>query len=44
MKPAIIGIWTSYLCYCKVAFMERTTGGVQMHLVKPNARTDVVGF
>ena len=39
-----IRMWTFYLCYCEGAFIERATGDVQMHLIKPNARTDVIGF
>jgi cyclopropane-fatty-acyl-phospholipid synthase len=37
-------MWTFYLCYCEGAFRERTIGNVQMHIAKPNARPDVVGF
>ncbi len=39
-----IRMWTFYLCYCEGAFRERTIGNVQMHLTKPEARPDVVGF
>lgn len=39
-----IRLWTFYLCYCEGAFIERATGNVQMHMIKPKARTDVVIF
>jgi cyclopropane-fatty-acyl-phospholipid synthase len=39
-----IRMWLFYLCYCEGAFRERTTGVVQMHVAKPGARPDVVGF
>ncbi len=39
-----VRMWQYYLCYCEGAFLERAIGNVQMHLVKPNARPDVVGF
>jgi len=39
-----IRMWTFYLCYCEGAFRERTIGNVQMHIAKPDARPDVVGF
>ncbi|MEO1201508.1 MAG: cyclopropane-fatty-acyl-phospholipid synthase family protein, partial [Pseudomonadota bacterium] len=39
-----IRMWTFYLCYCEGAFIERTIGNVQMHVMKPNARPDVIGF
>ncbi|MDJ0940866.1 MAG: cyclopropane-fatty-acyl-phospholipid synthase family protein [Woeseiaceae bacterium] len=39
-----IRMWTYYLCYCEGAFIERTIGNVQMHIAKPDARPDVVGF
>ncbi len=39
-----VRMWNYYLCYCEGAFIERATGNVQMHLVKPGARADVVGF
>jgi cyclopropane-fatty-acyl-phospholipid synthase len=39
-----IRMWTYYLCYCEGAFDERAIGNVQLHIAKPNARVDVVGF
>ena len=39
-----IRMWKFYLSYCEGAFRERTIGNVQMHIVKPGARPDVVGF
>jgi cyclopropane-fatty-acyl-phospholipid synthase len=39
-----IRMWTFYLCYCEGAFMERAIGVVQMHMIKPDARTDVIDF
>jgi cyclopropane-fatty-acyl-phospholipid synthase len=37
-----IRTWRYYLCYCEGAFLERAIGNVQMHLVKPDARPDVM--
>lgn len=39
-----IRMWRYYFCYCEGAFLERVIGDVQMHLVKPGASADVVGF
>ncbi|MDX1516400.1 MAG: cyclopropane-fatty-acyl-phospholipid synthase family protein [Woeseiaceae bacterium] len=39
-----VRMWNFYLCYCEGAFIEHVIGDVQMHLIKPRARTDVVGF
>ena len=39
-----IRLWLFYLCYCEGAFRERTTGVLQMHIAKPEARPDVVSF
>ena len=39
-----IRMWTFYLCYCEGAFLERAIGDVQMHMIKPDARTDVIDF
>lgn len=39
-----IRLWRYYLCYCEGAFLERVIGDVQMHLVRPRARADVIGF
>ncbi len=39
-----IRMWLYYLCYCEGAFIERAIGNVQMHLVKPLARPDVVSL
>ncbi len=39
-----VRMWQYYLCYCEGAFLERVIGNVQMHLVKPRARPDVVVF
>ena len=33
-----IRMWHYYLCYCEGAFIERATGVVQMHLIRPHAR------
>ena len=38
-----IRLWRYYLSYCEGAFLERTIGDVQMHLVRPLARVDVAG-
>ena len=39
-----IRMWRFYLAYCEGAFLERTIGDVQMHSVKPMARTDAIGL
>lgn len=41
---SFIRMWTYYLCYCEAAFLERAIGDLQLHLVKPGARADVVNF
>ncbi len=33
-----IRMWHYYLCYCEGAFIERATGVVQMHVIRPHAR------
>ncbi|MEM1175725.1 MAG: cyclopropane-fatty-acyl-phospholipid synthase family protein [Pseudomonadota bacterium] len=33
-----IRMWHYYLCYCEGAFIERSTGVIQMHVVRPHAR------
>lgn len=33
-----IRMWHYYLCYCEGAFVERATGVVQMHVIRPDAR------
>lgn len=43
-SEAFIRMWTFYLCYCEGAFIERAIGTVQMHTIKPGARTDVVNY
>jgi cyclopropane-fatty-acyl-phospholipid synthase len=35
-----IRMWEFYLCYCESAFIERATGVVQLHVVRPDARPD----
>jgi len=39
-----IRMWMFYLCYCEGAFLERAIGVVQMHVIKPDARIDVIDF
>ena len=39
-----VRMWQYYLSYCEGAFLERAIGNVQMHVVKPLARPDVVSF
>jgi len=33
-----IRLWEFYLCYCESAFIERATGVVQLHVMRPDAR------
>ena len=33
-----IRMWHYYLCYCEGAFIERATGVVQLHAIRPEAR------
>ncbi|MEM9690193.1 MAG: class I SAM-dependent methyltransferase, partial [Pseudomonadota bacterium] len=33
-----IRMWHYYLCYCEGAFIERATGVIQMHVIRPHAR------
>ncbi|MGE0383710.1 MAG: class I SAM-dependent methyltransferase [Gammaproteobacteria bacterium] len=35
---ALLRAWEFYLCYCEAGFLERSTGDVQMLLVKPGNR------
>ena len=35
-----VRMWDFYLAYCESGFRERSTGDVQMLLVKPGARRD----
>ena len=37
---AFIRMWEFYLRYCESAFMERVIGNVQMHIVRPGARSN----
>ena len=39
-----IRMWIYYFCYCEGAFIEHATGNVQMHMIKPQARVDVVAI
>ena len=41
-SDSFVRMWEFYLCYCEGAFIERTTGTVQMLLVKPTCQRDPV--
>ncbi len=43
-SESFIRMWEFYFAYCEAGFMERVIGDVQMHLVKPQARPEVVTF
>ncbi|MGI9221032.1 MAG: class I SAM-dependent methyltransferase [Woeseiaceae bacterium] len=39
-----IRMWEFYLCYCEAAFIERSTGTVQMLAMRPSARREQINY
>ncbi|MDH3337717.1 MAG: hypothetical protein OER22_07675 [Gammaproteobacteria bacterium] len=37
-------MWQFYLCYCESAFIERAIGTVQMLIMRPGARRDIIDY
>lgn len=43
-SDAFIRMWEFYLCYCEAAFLERSTGTVQMLMMRPDARREQINY
>jgi len=43
-SDAFIRMWEFYLCYCEAAFIERSTGTVQMLMMRPDARREQINY
>lgn len=43
-SESFIRMWKFYLCYCESAFIERSTGVVQMLITRPGTRRDRVYY
>lgn len=41
---SFIRLWEFYLCYCEAAFVERSTGTVQMLCMRPGARREQIRY
>ncbi|MGI9200089.1 MAG: class I SAM-dependent methyltransferase, partial [Woeseiaceae bacterium] len=39
-----IRMWEFYLCYCEAAFIERSTGTVQMLIMRPAAKREQINY
>ncbi|HKJ20959.1 MAG TPA: class I SAM-dependent methyltransferase, partial [Woeseiaceae bacterium] len=43
-SDAFIRMWQFYLAYCESAFIERAIGDVQMLIMRPDARCEVIRY
>ena len=43
-SDTFVRMWEYYLCYCEAAFQERSTGTVQMLIMRPDARREQINY